>query len=357
MNLKTIETSHGKIELPVFMPVGTKGTVKAVAPKDLENLNVQVVLGNTYHLYLRPGHKLIKKMGGLHEFMSWNRPILTDSGGFQVFSLSELRKINEEGASFKSHIDGSSHFLTPELSMEIQDDLGADIRMVFDECPASNNDKTYIEKSLALTSRWAKRSKDKWESLGKKDKLFGIIQGGMHKDLRLRSLNEIQEIGFDGYAIGGLSVGENKETMYEVIQSTMEYLKIEKPVYLMGIGDPIDILFAVKNGIDMFDCVMPTRNARNGCLFTFDGKISIKQAKYIDDKKPIEDGCDCYACQNFSRSYLRHLYVNKELLSYQLNTIHNLKFFMKFMQNIRKSIKNKEFSKFYTDFLDKYNKR
>ena len=290
---QVLKTLHGDIELPVFMPVGTKGTVKAVPPSMLKELEVKIILGNTYHLFLRPGHELIKKLGGLHKFMAWDGPILTDSGGFQVFSLTALRKITEEGVWFRSHIDGTKYFLTPELSIQIQDALGTDIKMVFDECPAYGSDRKYVEKSLALTTRWAKRSKDEWEKLGKNGHLFGIIQGGMHKDLRIRSMQELMEIGFSGYAIGGLSVGEPKEIMYDTLDDLMQNLKTPLPVYLMGVGEPEDILFAVKRGVKMFDCVIPTRNARNGSLFTFKGKISIKQARYFDDPAPLEEDCDC----------------------------------------------------------------
>ncbi len=357
MGLGTLITSHGKIELPVFMPVGTRATVKAVSPKDLEELEVKIILGNTYHLFLRPGHELIKKMGGLHKFMSWNGPILTDSGGFQVFSLTKLRKITEAGVEFRSHIDGSKHFLTPELSIQIQDALGSDVRMVFDECPAHDSDRDYIKKSLELTTRWAKRSKDEWQRLGSNDLLFGIVQGGMEKDLRLESLKQLQDIGFSGYALGGFSVGESKGMMYDVLSSTMEHMKgITAPIYLMGVGEPEDLLFGVEHGVQMFDCVIPTRNARNGGLYTFGGKISIKQARYFDDPSPIEDTCDCYTCRNFSRSYLRHLYLSGEILACYLNTVHNLRFFMRFMQKVRLSLKNSNFEQFSADFLNNYNK-
>jgi queuine tRNA-ribosyltransferase len=353
---KILETIHGNIELPVFMPVGTKGTVKAVPPSMLKELDVKIILGNTYHLFLRPGHELIRKLGGLHKFMGWDGPILTDSGGFQVFSLTALRKITEEGVWFRSHIDGTKYFLTPELSIQIQDALGADVKMVFDECPAHDSSKSYIEKSLALTTRWAKRSKEEWERLGKNGHLFGIVQGGMHKDLRLRSLEQLMEIGFSGYAIGGLSVGESKELMYHTLDDLMQHLKTPLPVYLMGVGEPEDLLFAVKRGVQMFDCVIPTRNARNGSLYTFNGKISIKQARYVDDPNPLEEGCDCYTCRNFSRAYLRHLYTSHELLSSYLNTVHNLRFFMRFMQKVRNSLENGTFDNFYADFLNNYNK-
>lgn len=352
--LKQLETDHGPIDLPVFMPVGTRATVKAVPPNMLDELGVQIILGNTYHLYLRPGHELIKKLGGLHKFMSWNKPLLTDSGGYQVFSLSALRKITEEGATFKSHLDGSVHKLTPELSMVIQDVLGSDIRMVFDECPPHDADLSYIKKSLDLTTRWAKRSKDEWEKLGGKDKLFGIVQGGLHKELRKESLERLLEIGFDGYAVGGLSVGESKEQMYEILYFLGELLPQHSPTYLMGVGEPEDILFAVKNSILMFDCVVPTRNARNGCLFTFNGKISIKNSKYKEDEGPLEPGCNCYTCRTFSRAYLRHLFTCGELLSYYLNTVHNLNFFMRFMEKIRSSIQTNGFELFHKEFLKNY---
>jgi len=353
---KVLKTAHGDIELPVFMPVGTKGTVKAVPPSMLHELEVKVILGNTYHLFLRPGHELIKKLGGLHKFMAWDGPILTDSGGFQVFSLSQLRKITEEGVWFRSHIDGTKYFLTPEVSIQVQDALGADIKMVFDECPAYGSERKYVEESVSLTTRWAKRSKEEWERLGSNGHLFGIIQGGMHKDLRLRSLKELMEIGFSGYAIGGLSVGEPKEIMYETLDAMMQELRTPLPIYLMGVGEPEDILFAVKRGVQMFDCVIPTRNARNGSLFTFNGKISIKQARYFDDPRPLEEACDCYVCRNFSRAYLRHLYLSKEILSAYLNTVHNLRFFMRFMQKIRSSMEKGVFDDFYADFLNNYNK-
>lgn len=357
MALGKLKTTHGELDLPVFMPVGTKATVKAVPPDVLKELEVKIILGNTYHLFLRPGHELVRKMGGLHKFMSWDAPILTDSGGFQVFSLTKLRKITEEGVEFRSHIDGSKRFITPELSIQIQDALGSDIKMVFDECPAHDSERAYINKSLQLTTRWAQRSKDEWQKLGANGLLFGIVQGGMEKDLRVESLKQLLNIGFSGYALGGFSVGEPKEMMYDVLSATMEHMKdITAPIYLMGVGEPEDILFAVKHGVQMFDCVIPTRNARNGGLYTFSGKMSIKQARYFDDPAPIEEGCDCYTCKNFSRSYLRHLYMSSELLSYYLNTVHNLRFFMRFMDKLRISLKNSTFDKFSADFLNNYNK-
>jgi len=353
-NRQYIELTHGKVELPVFMPVGTKGSVKGMPPFVLKELGVDIILGNTYHLYLRPGHDLIKTFGGLHKFIAWDRPILTDSGGFQVFSLSKIRKITEEGALFSSHIDGSKHMLTPELSMQIQDALGSDIRMVFDECPPHDADKTYIKKSLDLTTRWAKRCKDEWERLGAKDKLFGIVQGGMFDDMRKESIQKLQEIGFSGYAIGGLSVGESKQQMYDALEALMPHMPKDNPTYLMGVGEPEDLIFAISKGVKMFDCVIPTRNARNAGLFTFNGKISIKNAKYKEDQNPVEAGCDCYACQNFSAGYLRHLFLSKELLSYYLNTVHNLRFFMRLMDKIKKSLFEGNFDKFSAEFLKNY---
>lgn len=352
--IKTLNTEHGDILLPVFMPVGTKASVKALTPRDLKELEVSIILGNTYHLYLRPGDDLISKFNGLHDFMSWDGPILTDSGGFQVFSLSKLRKIKEDGVEFRSHIDGSKHFLSPELSIQIQNALNSDIKMVFDECPPGGADWYYIKKSMDLTHSWAKRSKDEWEKLGSKGKLFAIVQGGMFKDLRRESALSLQDIGFNGYALGGFSVGEEKSKMYDNIEAVMEFMPKDKPSYLMGVGEPEDILFAVKQGLLMFDCVIPTRNARNGSLFTFNGKLSIKQKKYFDDKSPIEETCDCYTCKNFSRAYLRHLYMSSEILSSHLNTVHNIRFFMRFMSKIREHINGGTFDTFRLEFLKNY---
>ena len=354
--INKISTEHGDIDLPVFMPVGTKGTVKALTPKDLTELSVSIILANTYHLYLRPGHNLIDKFKGLHNFMRWHGPILTDSGGFQVFSLSNLRKIKDDGVEFRSHIDGSKHFLTPELSIQIQNALDSDIKMVFDECPAHDLSKEYIKNSLKLTHDWAERCKKEWINLGSKGKLFGIIQGGMFSDLRKESALSLQDISFPGYAIGGLSVGEDKNIMYDIIGSTCEFLPKDKPTYLMGVGEPEDILFAVSHGIGMFDCVIPTRNARNGTLFTFNGKMSIKQKRYFDDTSPIEENCDCYTCKNFSRAYLRHLFISKEILASYLNTVHNIRFFMRFMQKIRDSINANKFDIFFKEFIKTYKK-
>lgn len=343
-----ILTSRGEINTPVFMPVGTQGTVKGLTPNDLKNLDAQIILGNTYHLYIRPGHELVKEMGGLHKFMGWDRPILTDSGGFQVFSLGSLRKISEEGVRFQSHLDGSRHLLTPESSIEIQEALGADIIMCFDECPPHTESYDYISASLDMTLRWAKRCK---EAKKKEDNaLFGIIQGGMHADLRKRSAEETVSIGFDGYAIGGLSVGETKPLMYEMIEATEPSMPEDKPRYLMGVGTPEDLIEAIDRGMDMFDCVMPTRNARNGMLFTSFGKLVIKNSRYERDKGPIDENCQCYTCRNFSRAYLRHLFKAGEILSSVLNTIHNVHYYLDLMKRVRKAIEEDRFLEFKREF-------
>jgi len=341
--LGQIITQRGVINTPAFMPVGTNATVKAMSPEDMKGLGADIILSNTYHLFLRPGHKVIKEAGGLHKFMNWDGPILTDSGGFQVFSLSPLRTIKDEGVEFRSHIDGSLHFLTPELVMEIQGSLGSDIAMIFDECTPYPATKEYALDSLKLTSKWATRC------LGARNKgqaLFGIVQGGMYKDLRKQSADELIAMGFDGYALGGLSVGEPKELMYEIINYATPLLPDDKPHYLMGIGDLMDVLEAVAAGTDMFDCVMPTRNARNGTLFTSQGRISIKREEFKKDNSPLDPDCDCYTCKNYSRSYLRHLYMSREILSMRLNTMHNLHFFMEFFRKMREAIGNGEFNKF-----------
>ncbi len=347
--LGIIHTPHGSFETPVFMPVGTYGCVKSLSPDDLREVGVKIILSNTYHLYLRPGHKLIERLGGLHKFMNWDGPILTDSGGFQVFSLSRLRKITDEGVIFQSHIDGSKHFMTPELSIEIQKSLGSDIIMAFDECAPYPAEREYIQKSVERTTAWAKRS---LEALGKErsQAIFGIVQGGVYMDLREKSARELTEMDFDGYAIGGLSVGEEKSVRDKIIRETVPLLPEEKPVYLMGIGKPEDIIDAVIEGVDMFDCVIPTRNARNGTLFTKKGKIVIKNACYKEDERPIEEDCNCYTCRNFSRAYLRHLFLTRELLVYRLNTIHNLFFYSWLMEQIRKAIKEDRILEFRENF-------
>ncbi|HEY3346575.1 MAG TPA: tRNA guanosine(34) transglycosylase Tgt [Nitrospirota bacterium] len=349
--LGCVTTPHGEINTPIFMPVGTQATVKTMTPASLREINAEIILSNTYHLYLRPGHELVKRMGGLHEFMGWDRPILTDSGGFQVFSHSQLRKITEEGVRFQSHLDGSYHFLTPESATQIQEALGADIIMCFDECAAYPSTYDYFKQSMEMTLRWAKRCK---ETKTREDQaLFGIIQGGMHRDLRERCAAELLEIGFDGYAIGGLSVGETKNLMYEVTEYTAAIMPEDRPRYLMGVGTPEDLVECVNLGIDMFDCVLPTRNARTGTLFTSFGKINIKNAKFAEDKGPIDPECGCYACRNFSRAYLRHLYHSGEILSMMLNTMHNLHYYLDLMRNIRQSIKDDRFVQFRNDFYAK----
>ncbi len=325
------------------MPVGTNATVKAMTPVEMKELGSDIILSNTYHLYLRPGHDVIGEVGGLHKFMQWDGPILTDSGGFQVFSLAKLRKIKDDGVEFRSHIDGSLHFLTPELVMEIQGALGSDIAMVFDECTPYPADKEYALNSLKLTTAWARRCN---EAKNDGQALFGIVQGGMFKDLRKQSTEELLELDFDGYALGGLSVGEPKELMYEMINYATPLLPQDKPRYLMGIGDLMDVMEAVAAGIDMFDCVMPTRNARNGALFTSQGRISIKREEFKKDSGPLDPNCTCYTCSNFSRAYLRHVYMSKEIISMRLNTIHNIHFFLEFFRNMREAIGNGNFQSF-----------
>ena len=329
-------TPHGEIQTPVFMPVGTQGTVKALSPEDVIQCGSNIILGNTYHLYLRPGHSVIKSLGGLHRFMHWDKPILTDSGGFQVFSLNTLAKVTEEGVTFKSHIDGSTHFFSPELSMEIQEALGSDIAMTLDEPTPYPSSHTTTETSLKLSSRWAARCKAAHQL--ENQSLFGIVQGGMYKDLRIQSTKEITEIDFPGYAIGGLSVGEEKNIMYDIAAHTAEYLPKNKPRYLMGVGTPEDLRQCSGMGVDMFDCVMPSRNARNGSLFTSQGKINIRNLQYKTDDSPLDPECDCYTCKNYSRAYLRHLFIADEIFVMRLNTLHNINFYQKRMQAIRKAI-------------------
>ncbi|WZL71540.1 tRNA guanosine(34) transglycosylase Tgt [Clostridiaceae bacterium 35-E11] len=351
--LGLLHTPHGTIETPIFMPVGTQATVKAMTPEELKEINSQIILSNTYHLYLRPGHQLVEKAGGLHKFMNWDRPILTDSGGFQVFSLGDLRKISEEGVEFRSHIDGSKHFISPEKAIEIENALGADIIMAFDECAPYPADRNYVKNSLERTTRWAKRCKEahkKPESQG----LFGIVQGGMYKDLREQSVAEITALDFPGYAVGGLSVGEPKPLMYEVLEYTTPLMPKDKPRYLMGVGSPDCLIEGVLRGIDMFDCVLPTRIARNGTAMTSTGKVVIKNAKYIEDFEPLDSNCDCYTCRNYSRAYLRHLYKSQEILSARLVTYHNLYFLLKLMENVRKAIHEDRLLDFRKDFFDKY---
>jgi queuine tRNA-ribosyltransferase len=385
-----IDTAHGPIDTPTFMPVGTAATVKAVPQDVLENLGARIILGNTYHLYLRPGHELVRKLGGLHRFMSWNRAMLTDSGGFQVFSLSELRKVSEEGVSFRSHIDGTSHLFTPERSMEIQIALGADIVMAFDECTEHPADRDRVRRSMEMTLRWAKRSKDYFEAhkhevpwgdreirtsgnrdIGKAEEsvpaqpgaaavqesitaptfatptapaLFGIVQGGMYADLRRESAERTVELDFPGYAIGGLSVGESREKTMEMIAIALEILPKDKPRYVMGVGYPEEIVRYAAMGVDMMDCVLPTRAARHGLLFTSEGRINIKNARFAQDRGPADPKCGCQVCNRYTRAYLRHLFVSAEPLASVLNTIHNLAFYLDTMRAVRHAITLGDFS-------------
>lgn len=351
--LGKLYTPHGVVETPIFMPVGTKATVKTMTPEELKDLGAQIILGNTYHLYLRPGHELIKEAGGLHKFMNWDYPILTDSGGFQVFSLGNLRKITEEGVEFRSHIDGSKHFISPEKSIEIQNALGADIMMNFDECIAYPADYEYVKKSTERTTRWAERCKEyhkDWDRQG----LFGIVQGGMYKDLREKSARDMVDIGFPGYAIGGLSVGEPKELMYEVLDYTTPLLPKDKPRYNMGVGTPDYLFESVIRGIDMADCVFPTRIARNGTVLTSYGRLVVRNAKYARDFSPLDPECDCYTCSHYTRSYIRHLFNVNEILGSRLTTIHNLYFLIKLMENIRKAIREDNLLEYRDEFYKKY---
>lgn len=349
-----LHTAHGDIPTPIFMPVGTVGSVKAVAPDDLQAIGAPIILGNTYHLYLRPGHELVARHGGLHGFASWPGSILTDSGGFQVFSLSSLRKIREEGVEFRSHLDGSKHLFTPEKVLDIQLALNSDIMMMLDECVPYGASREYTEKSLGLTSRWAKRAIDAYPPGSAPNLLFGITQGGFYKDLRTRSVEEICALNFDGFAIGGLSVGEAKHEMYDLLDHTAALLPADKPRYLMGVGTPLDIVTGIFMGIDMFDCVLPTRNARNGTLYTSVGKINIRGKKYAEDDGPLDPACQCYTCRTFSRAYLRHLYVSKELLSFRLNSLHNLTYFLNLVRGARAAILEGRFAEYHAQIADLY---
>ncbi len=342
---------RGVVETPAFMPVGTYGSVKAMLPRDIGEIGAQIILGNTFHLMLRPGTEIIKQHGDLHDFVQWPGPILTDSGGFQVFSLGKMRKITEEGVKFQSPVDGSPVYLNPEISMQVQRDLGSDIVMIFDECTPYPATEAEARKSMALSLRWAKRSKDAHGD--NPSALFGIVQGGMYEHLRLESLAGLTDIGFDGYAIGGLSVGEPKEEMLKVLNFLSPHLPAVRPRYLMGVGKPEDIVEAVRRGVDMFDCVMPTRNARNGHLFTTNGVIKIRNAVHKTDTGPLDPECDCYTCRNFSRAYLHHLDRCGEILSSQLNTIHNLRYYQRLMAGLRHAIETGTFERFVTDFYAK----
>jgi queuine tRNA-ribosyltransferase len=348
-------TAHGTVQTPIFMPVGTQGSVKSLSPEELENIGAQIILGNTYHLYLRPGDELISRRKGLHNFMGWDKPILTDSGGFQVFSLSALRQLTSEGVEFQSHIDGSTHFFSPEKVIQIQKNLGTDIMMVLDECVPYGADYEYTQKSLKLTTEWAKRCRNAYPCGAGQQNLFGIVQGGFFKDLRSQSAAEICSIPFEGYALGGLSVGESKEEMLEILFHSTPLLPVHKPRYLMGVGTPLDILDGISAGIDMFDCVLPTRNARNGTLFTSQGKINIKKAVFKEDDSALDPFCSCYTCRTFSRAYLRHLYIARELLAYRLNTLHNLAFFLKLTRDARTAIEEKRFKAFKKGWEEVYN--
>jgi queuine tRNA-ribosyltransferase len=348
--------NHGVVQTPIFMPVGTYGSVKAMMPHELLEVGAQIVLGNTFHLWLRPGTEIIEAHGGLHGFMGWNKPILTDSGGFQVFSLQGMRKINEDGVTFASPIDGSKLFLTPEISMQIQTSLNSDIVMVFDECtPYKIGEQiathAQAKTSMELSSRWAKRCKIEFERLQNPNALFGIVQGGMYEDLREQSLTALRDIGFDGYAIGGLSVGEPKADMMRVLEHITPELPANKPRYLMGVGTPEDLVAGVRAGVDMFDCVMPTRNARNGWLFTRNGDIKIRNAKYRNDTRALDPECECHTCSNFSRAYLHHLQRANEITGARLNTLHNLHFYLKIMAQMREAIENQCFNTWADDFL------
>ncbi len=336
------------------MPVGTQATVKAVTPEELKTLGAQIILGNTYHLYLRPGTDVVGRFGGLHDFMHWTGPILTDSGGFQVFSLAKLSKISEEGYAFQSHIDGGAqHLLTPEKSIEVQLALNSDIVMCLDQCIAHPADHKDALAALELTSRWAQRCKAVWQANGEKNNLFGIVQGGMYPDLRTLSAAQIKEVGFPGYAVGGLSVGEPKDLMYEMAAHTLPQLPESAPRYVMGVGTPADLVEMVAMGADMFDCVMPTRNARNGQLFTPTGTININNARHKEATGPVDEGCTCYTCQHYSRAYLRHLYLAKEILAHRLNTIHNLHFYLNLVKQMRVAIIKGVFETFRREFLSR----
>ncbi len=346
-----LSTPHGEVETPVFMPCGTQATVKTLDPRDLHGDRCELILCNTYHLYLRPGHEVVKVLGGLHRFMGWDRAVLTDSGGYQVLSLATLRSISEDGVTFQSHLDGSRHLLTPEKVLEIQLALGADILMALDECPSHSADYEYHLSSMERTARWAARCRNAYQR--DEPALFGIIQGGIHPDLRSRSVEATVRVGFSGYALGGLGVGEGPAQMYAVVEHTTPLLPVESPRYLMGVGTPEDLLEGIARGVDMFDCVLPTRNARNGGLFTSTGRLNIKGAAYARDERPVDPACSCYTCRHSSRAYLRHLYVADEILGLRLNTIHNLHYYLELMRQARLAIEAGAFSTWKTETLAK----
>ena len=348
-----LTTPHGVINTPVFMPVGTQATVKAMTPEELKKMGARIILGNTYHLYMRPGHKLVEKAGGLHRFMNWDRSILTDSGGFQVFSLADLRDISEEGVHFRSHIDGSRHFISPEKAIEIQNALGSDIMMAFDECPPYPCEYSYAKESMNITARWAERCLKAHKNT-ERQALFGIIQGSVFKDLRRESAKQITSLGFPGYAVGGLSVGEPKDIMYQMLEEVVPLMPSDKPRYLMGVGSPDSIIEGVIRGIDMFDCVLQTRIARNGTAMTSRGRVVIRNAAYAEDFSPLDPECDCYTCTNYTRAYIRHLLKAGEILGLRLTTFHNLYFTMRLMDKIRGAIEGDYLPEFRDEFFAKY---
>ena len=364
-----LQTAHGQIETPIFMPVGTVGSVKAIAPDDLENIGAQIILGNTYHLYLRPGDELIARRGGLHKFNAWDKPILTDSGGFQVFSLSSLRKMTDDHVEFRSHIDGSKHIFSPEKVISIQRNLNSDIMMQLDECIGYGASEKDALKAVERSTAWAKRCRDAYPphlvnempkhemAVGENSRgnlLFGIVQGETFPHLREMSAKSLMEIGMEGYAIGGLAVGEPKHKMIKIIDQLNPILPQDKPRYLMGVGTPLDILYGIENGVDMFDCVLPTRNARNGTLYTSEGKINIKRKEYAEDESPLDPNCNCYTCRTFTKSYLRHLFVSQEILSFRLNSLHNLTFFLDLVRGARKAIIEGNFKEYKARFEKAY---
>lgn len=351
--LGRLHTPHGIIETPIFMPVGTQATVKTMSPEELKEMKAQIILSNTYHLFLRPGPEIVEEAGGLHKFMNWDRPILTDSGGFQVFSLSKLRKITEEGVEFRSHLSGEKLFISPEKSIAIQNSLGSDIIMAFDECPPYPAERDYVKQSLERTTRWAERSL-KANKNPDRQAVFGIVQGGMYKDLRVESAKQITSLDFPGYAIGGLSVGEEKDLMYQMIEETVPYLPANKPRYLMGVGSPDALFEGVIRGIDMFDCVLPTRIARNGTTMISSGRLVIRNAEYSKDFGPLDPKCDCYTCRNYSRAYIRHLLKAEEIFGIRLTTYHNLYFLIKLMENIRQAILEDRLLEYKEQFFNEY---